>query len=184
MSGKSPLGYNHTSTYFGTPGTPLQGAWLIFQCNKTLNVCFPGWYFAHVDDSTGKMSDLVILSGWWRMRLAMSKLKYVILWKDHITADRQNGQNCLLTVLAISTEHLWSTGLSLPMQHIICVISLFTASSQWGLSWFLCIHRAMHQGLEEEEDEKASELLCRVFPVSFVSLFWKREERICLECHV
>lgn len=54
---KNPLGYSHARTYFGTPGTPLQGAWLTFQCNKTLNVCLPGWYFVHVDDSTGKMSD-------------------------------------------------------------------------------------------------------------------------------
>lgn len=28
------------------------------------------------------------------MRLAVSKLKYVTLWKDHITTDRQNDQKC------------------------------------------------------------------------------------------
>lgn len=111
------------------------------------------------------------------MRLAMSKLKYLTLWKDHITTDRQNDQNCLSTPLGIRPEHVWSRGLSLPAHHIICVISHFAASSQGGLSWSLCIHGAMHQGPEEEEDEKASELLCWVFPVSFVSLFWKRRRK-------
>lgn len=58
---------------------------------------------------------IVILSGWLTTGLATSKLKHVTLWKDHITANRQNVQNCLSARLGVRPEHLWSRGLSLPI---------------------------------------------------------------------
>lgn len=58
---------------------------------------------------------IVILSGWLTTGLATSKLKRVTLWKDHITANRQNVQNCLSARLGVRPEHLWSRGLSLPI---------------------------------------------------------------------
>lgn len=68
---------------------------------------------------------IIIFSGWSTTRLATSKLKHVTLWKDHITANRQNAQNCLSARLGVRPEHLWSSGLAVPTHHI----SLLSATS-------------------------------------------------------
>lgn len=75
----------------------------------------------------------------------MSKLEHVTLWKEHITANSQDVQNCLSARLGVRPEHLWSRSLSVPTQHIISVISHFSASSQWGFSQSFCIQSTKAQ---------------------------------------